>query len=87
MPLESGRYLIVNVKQNNLARLPDPNDETALMAWYDDTLDAQVGPLPVLFILYWFKYSGMSNGSGPEDISLKTRNMSRGSHTPEAVLN
>jgi hypothetical protein len=30
MPIKSGRYIISNVKQRNVAFLPDPNDGTPL---------------------------------------------------------
>ena len=49
MPIESGRYVIANVKQKNFAHLPDANDNTDLMASWDETaLNTQVGQLLVL---------------------------------------
>ena len=35
MPVETGQYIIVNVRQHNLAYLPDPNDGTPVAANYE----------------------------------------------------
>jgi hypothetical protein len=33
--IDTGQYTIVNVKQSNLAYLPDPNDGTPVAAFYE----------------------------------------------------
>lgn len=52
MSVKSGRYVIANVKQKNFARLPDPNDDTAVMASHSrKNLDAHVSPLQAAFYI------------------------------------
>lgn len=35
MSVETGQYIIVNVRQHNLAYLPDPNDGTPVAANFE----------------------------------------------------
>ena len=41
MPIKAGRYIITNVKQGNLALLPDPNDGTTLQASYKQDIPGE----------------------------------------------
>lgn len=56
MPINSGRYIITNVQQRNLATLPDPNDGTPLAAGvrkrnlYEQVCSFSIGKLIIFCI-------------------------------------
>jgi hypothetical protein len=41
MSIETGRYLIISVRQQNCVSLPDPNDGTPLAADYEQFTNKQ----------------------------------------------
>jgi hypothetical protein len=41
MSIDTGRYVIKNVKQSNLAYLPDPNDGTPVAATFEQNKESE----------------------------------------------
>jgi hypothetical protein len=47
--IATGQYTIVNVRQSNLAYLPDPNDGTPVAATYEQGNTKEVVSLPLTY--------------------------------------
>ena len=45
----TGQYTIVNVRQSNVAYLPDPNDGTPLAAFYEQNTTRERASLPLTY--------------------------------------